>query len=335
MATTSAVAIKKHFGPLKDPRVRRRRRHRRLDIIVIAICSGITDCDNWQAMEIFAQKRAAWFQRFLSLRNGIPAHDTLERAFDRIDPRAFATCFCSWIQAVSGALGMPQIAIDGKTLRRSFDRSAALGPLHLVSAWATAQNLTPGQVAVAGKSHAITALPRLLEWLDVQGALVTLDALGCQKPIAQRIADGGGDYVLTVRANQERLREDIQATVQQALDEELPTKAVSSHTMSADGHGRHEERSYLVVSNLESIRDQALWPKLKVVGLCYSERTRNGQTSSEVRYFIGSRRMSAQRYGAALRNHGRIANRLHGPFDGTSGAECGRIQKRNGAPNLA
>jgi len=335
MATTSAVSIKKHFVRLKDPRVRRRRRHRLLDIIVIGICGVIADCDNWQEIEIFAQKRASWFKRFLSLRNGIPSHDTFERVFDRIDPRIFAGCFCSWVQAVSDALGMPQIAIDGKTLRGSWDRSAALGPLHLVSAWATQQQLTLGQVAVEGKSNEITAIPQLLELLDVHGALVTLDAMGCQKEIARKIVDGGGDYVLTVKENQERLLEDIQATVQQALDGDLPAAVVSRHTTSEDGHGRHEERSYVVVHNLEGIRDRALWSELKAVGMCYRERTVAGVTSTEVRYFIGSRRMSAKRYGAALRNHWGIENNLHWQLDVTYAEDGSRLQRRHGAQNFA
>jgi predicted transposase YbfD/YdcC len=335
MATTSAVSIKNHFAQLKDRRVRRRSQHRLLDIIVIGICGVIADCDNWQDIEIFAQKRASWFKRFLSLRNGIPSHDTLERVFDQIDPRVFAGCFASWVQAVSDALGLPQIAIDGKTLRGSRDRSSTLGPLHLVSAWATQQHLMLGEVAVDGKSNEITAVPRLLEVLDVQGALVTLDALGCQKDIAHKIVDGGGDYVLTVKENQERLLEDIQATVEKALDGDLPAALVSHHTTSEEGHGRHEERSYVVVHNLEGIRDEALWPKLKSVGMCYSERTVNGKTSMEVRYFIGSRRMSAKRYGSALRNHWRIENNLHWQLDVTYGEDRSRIQKRHGAENFA
>jgi predicted transposase YbfD/YdcC len=259
----------------------------------------------------------------------------LERVFDRIDPRIFAACFSSWVQAVSNALGMPQIAIDGKTLRGSRDRSAALGPLHLVSAWATQQQLTLGQVAVEGKSNEITAIPRLLELLDVHGALVTLDAMGCQKEIARKIVEGGGDYVLTVKENQERLLEDIQATVQRALDGDLPAEMVSRHTTTEDGHGRLEERSYVVVHNLQGIRDCALWSELKAVGMCYSERTIEGVTSTEVRYFIGSRRMSAKRYGAALRNHWGIENNLHWQLDVTYGEDASRLQRRHGAQNFA
>jgi predicted transposase YbfD/YdcC len=335
MATTNAVSIRKHFAALRDPRMRRRRRHRLLDIIFIAICGVIGDCDSWQDIAVFADKRAAWFRRFLGLRHGIPSHDTFERVFDRINPRVFATCFCSWVQAVSEALGTPHIAIDGKTLRRSFDQPSRLGPLHLVSAWATKQNLALGQVAVDGKSNEITAIPRLLQLLDLKGALVTLDAMGCQKDIAQKIVAAGGDYVLTVKENQERLLDDIQTTVQQALDGELPAAVVQEHSTSERGHGRQEERSYLVIDHVKGIRDRAQWAKLKVVGMCCSERTVNGKTSTEVRYFIGSRPRGAKYYGRALRDHWRIENSLHWQLDVTCSEDDSRIQKRNGAQNFA
>jgi len=335
MATTSAVSIKKHFAVLKDPRVRGRRRHRLLDIIVIGICGVIADCDTWQDIEIFAQERAAWFKRFLSLRFGIPAHDTLERVFDRIDPRAFSVCFCRWVQAISAALGRAHIAIDGKTLRRSFDAASGLGPLHVVSAWATQQHLSLGQLAVDGKSNEIKAIPRLLELLDLHGALVTLDAMGCQKEIAHKIVDAGGDYVLTVKDNQEHLLDDIQATVQKALDGELPDALVDQHTTTERGHGREEERSYVVVQCVDGIRDRAHWSKLKVVGMCYTESKRAGKASTETRYFIGSRRMNAKRYGQTLRHHWRIENCLHWQLDVTCGEDDSRIQNRHAAENFA
>ena len=334
MASLSKVAIRNHFVSLKDPRVRGRTQHRLIDILVIAICGVIADCDNWREIELFAQQRAAWFKRFLSLRQGIPSHDTLERVFDRIDPRAFSLCFVRWVQALSACLPVAQIAIDGKTARRSFDQSSGLGPLHLVSAWATQQHLTLGQVAVDGKSNEITAIPPLLELLDLKGALVTLDAMGCQKDIAAKIVAGGGDYVLTVKDNQERLHQDIQATIEQALDGGLRPASVSQHESRERGHGREEMRSYVVVSCLDHIRDRTLWSKLTVVGMCYSERTVKGKTSAETRYFIGSRPMSARRYGQTLRNHWSIENSLHWQLDVSFGEDDSRVQKRHAAANL-
>lgn len=335
MVVSSPASIKRHFGKLKDPRIRRRLRHELLDIIVIAICAVIADCDTWEDIGLFARKRQDWLGRFLTLPNGVPSADTFCRVFSRLAPEAFGACFQSWVRAVSTAVGLPHIAIDGKSLRRSADRAAGLGPLHLVSAWATQQHLTLGQVAVDSKSNEITAIPQLLALLDLQGALVTIDAMGCQKEIAAQIVAGGGDYVLTVKANQEHLLEDIQATVERALDGHLPTTQVEQYTTVERGHGRQEERSYVVIQNVEGIRDRPLWRQLTTVGMCCSERTVHGKTSTEVRYFIGSRRLSAKRYGQVLRNHWGIENNLHWQLDMTFDEDSSRICERNAAHHFA
>lgn len=191
------IAIRKHFRQLKDPRRRHRRKHLLMDIIVIAVCAVICGCNDWQEIVTFSRERHDWLKRFLELPNGIPSHDTFERDFDRIDPAGFQACFRSWMQSLNEALGVKQIAIDGKTLRGS--GTSKLGTLHLVSAWSTANHLSLGQVAVAEKSNEITAIPQLLELLDVKGAFVSIDAMGCQKEIAAKIRERGGDYVLTVK----------------------------------------------------------------------------------------------------------------------------------------
>jgi hypothetical protein len=185
--------LARHFAPLSDPRVRGRCEHRLLDIIVIALCGVIANCDDWQQIALFARERRAWFARFLPLPNGIPSHDTFERVFDRLDPAAFQACFRSWVQALTAGLDLPHVAIDGKTLCGSGRRDLDRGPLHLVSAWATAAHLSLGQVAVAAKSNEITAIPALLELLDLKGAFVTIDALGCQTKIAAQVLRSGGD----------------------------------------------------------------------------------------------------------------------------------------------
>ena len=227
-AITHVGSIKKHFAKLRDPRVRGRTQHRLIDIIVMAICAVIGNCDDWPDIALFAQKRQSWFKRFLALPNGVPAHDTFERVFALLDPRAFERCCLAWLRAAADQIGVGHIAIDGKTLCGS--ASAKLGPLHLVSAWATQANLSLGQVAVDRKSNEITAIPQLLALLDLKGALVTIDAIGCQKEIARHIVAAGADYVLTVKANQEHLLEDIQTTVEKALDGELPAPVVEEYT---------------------------------------------------------------------------------------------------------
>ena len=186
MAATSRVgSIRKHFRSLKDPRVIGRTRHRLSDIIVLAICGVIANCDDWPDIALFAQKREAWFRRFLALPGGMPAHDTFEQVFAALDPRVLERCCVAWLREVAGLVGVSHIAIDGKTLRGS--AGSSLGPLHLVSAWATQAQLTLGQVAVDGQSNEITTIPALLALLDLNGALVTIDAIGCQTAIAKKL----------------------------------------------------------------------------------------------------------------------------------------------------
>jgi predicted transposase YbfD/YdcC len=332
-ATTRVGALRKHFRPLQDPRVIGRSRHLLFDIIVLAICGVIGNCDDWPDIALFAQKRATWFRRFLRLPHGVPSHDTFERVFAALDPRAFERCCLAWLREVAGLLGVGQIAIDGKTLRGS--AGAALGPLHLVSAWATQAHLTLAQVAVDGRSNEITAIPQLLALLDLRGALVTIDAIGCQKAIAQQVVAGGGDYVLVVKGNQGHLLEDVQATVARALDGELPAGAVRTYTTREDRHGRQEERSCVVIERVTGIRDRRLWPGLTTVGICHRERTIDGRSSAEVCYFIGSRRMGARRYAQALRSHWGIENNQHWQLDVSFHEDASRIENRHGAASFA
>jgi len=329
----SDLSIPTYFAKLKDPRRRHRRLHHLQDIIVIALCAVIAGAQDWQAIETFGRKRRAWLQRFLELSNGIPSHDTFERVFDRIKPQAFQACFRAWVQAVSASLKIKHVAIDGKTLRSS--GSAKLGPLHLVSAWATAQHLSLGQVAVEAKSNEITAIPVLLELLDLQGALVTIDAMGCQKAIARKIVDQGGHYALTVKDNQEHLRADIQQAFEKAFDTDFAGLDYDTYETRERGHGRDEYRCYTVLHTTEGIRHASDWADLTTIGLCYSERSVQGKTTTEVRYFMGDKRASAKYYGTGLRNHWGIENNLHWQLDVNFGEDHNRVQKRQAAENLA
>jgi predicted transposase YbfD/YdcC len=334
MAAISRVgSIKNYFASLKDPRVRKRTEHRLIDIIAIALCGVIANCDGWTDIIDFATNRIAWFKRFLQLPNGIPSHDTFERVFAKMDPAVFNRCCIGWLRDVSDLVGLGHVAIDGKTLRGS--ASSKLGPLHLVSAWATEAKLSLGEVAVEGKSNEIKAIPELLKLLDLKGALVTIDAIGCQKAIAQQIVDKGGDYLLAVKANQEHLLEDIQATVTKALDGDFPKHQVATVTTKAEGHGRIEQRTYIVITNLKTIRDRKLWAGLTTVGMCLRERTSNGKTTEEAHYFIASGRLGARKAAKALRGHWGIENNLHWQLDVHLGEDKSRIQERNAARNFA
>src|SRR5450432_1953386 len=327
------LSIPKHFRKLKDPRRKHRRLHRLQDILVIALCAVIAGAQDWQDIETFGRKRYGWLKRFLELPNGVPSHDTFERVFDRLNPPVFQACFREWVQAVQEALRIKHVAIDGKTLRGS--GTAKLGPLHLVSAWATGQSLSLGQVAVDSKSNEITAIPALLELLDLKGALVTIDAMGCQKAIAQKIIDQGGDYILTVKDNQEHLLQDIERSVAQAFEGDFAGVEHDAFETRERGHGRDEYRSYTVIHSTAGLRHAADWAKLTTIGMCYSERTVAGATSEETRYFIGSRKASAKTYGTALRDHWRIENTLHWQLDVTFGEDRNRVTKRHAAENLA
>ena len=328
----SPLTIHKHFRSLKDPRVAGRRKHLLSDIVVITICAVISGCNDWQETATFAQVRHEWLKQFLRLPNGVPSHDTFERVFNRLDPAGFQACFRTWMQALHEALGLSQIAIDGKTLRGS--GTGGQQALHLVSAWATANSLSLGQVAVAEKSNEITALPRLLELLDVNGALVSIDAMGCQKDIAAKIVERGGDYVLTVKDNQPSLLTAIQDCFNQAIETNFADVTHNKFQTEETGHGRKETRCYEIITNPQ-LPMQTEWAGLSVIGMCHHESTRNGKTSEEVRYFIGSRKTTAKVYGMALRNHWRIENTLHWQLDVTFAKDKNRVSQRQGAENLA
>lgn len=332
---TSTLSIRRYFGRLKDPRIQGRCRHQLVDILTIAICGVICGCKDWQQVVTWAEKRHDWLKTFLALPEGIPAHDTLERVFERLKPEAFHACFQRWIAALAEGLKIRHIAIDGKTLRGSGKTARGWKPLHVVSAWATAHQLSLGEVAVTEKSNEITAIPRLLELLDVSGALVTIDAMGCQKEIAQQIVARKGDYLLTVKENQPNLLQAIHTCFVTAAECDYRGYDHDEYETYERGHGRIEKRSYSILTDPKDFSVSEDWPKLQVIGVCYSERTIGDKTSEEVRFFMGSKKASARAYGQALRNHWGIENSLHWQLDVTFREDDNRVTQRNSAENLA
>jgi len=328
------ASIWRCFTTLKDPRRSHRpKKHLLLDIVAIALCAVIAGAKDWDQIADFAAQRHDWLKTFLALPNGIPSSSTLERVFTALSPAALQSCLLRWLHGCAGALGIGQIAIDGKSVRGSAGQ--ALGALHLVSAWATRAKLSLGQVAVADKSNEITAIPLLLRLLDLKGALVTLDAMGCQKKIAADIVAGGGDYVLTVKGNQEGLYDDILQAFVDASEVDFAGYEHDTYEAEERGHGRAEKRRYTVLYDLRGIRQRGEWAGLSVIGLCYSERAVAAKTGEQLRLFIGSRRAGAQVYGEALRGHWGIENDLHWQLDVTFGEDDSRIRDRNAAQNLA
>ena len=329
----SSPSITKHFMTLKEPRRRNCCLHLLLDTVTIAICAVIAGCDTWEQIELFGNNHYDWFKRFLPLPNGIPSHDTFERVFDLIAPQEFQRCFTNWTQSVCRGLGLKHVPIDGKTLRSS--GKADLKPLHLVGAWAAEQQLILGQVAVDDKSNEITAIPRVLELLDLHGAFVTIDAMGCQKHIAAQIVDQGGHYALAVKENQPKLLEDIRESFIHALDTDYANLSHDTYETTDKGHGRTERRIYTVLHFTDLLRGAPDWKGLTTIGMCCSERTVNGVNSEEIRYFIGSKKASAKVYAAALRHHWGIENNLHWQMDVSFAEDDHRTKKRHAAENFA
>jgi predicted transposase YbfD/YdcC len=330
------LAIQTHFADLDDPRIDRTRLHNLMDIVVIALCAVICGSEGWEDIAKYGVAKHAWLKTFLTLPNGIPSHDTFRRVFCLLDPRAFQACFQRWIDALSAGLGIKRIAIDGKTVRRSFDRASGKVALHLVSAWASEQHLVLGQVAVDSKSNEITAIPKLLELLDVSGAMVSIDAMGCQKEIAAKIRAGGGDYVLSVKDNQPNLLEDIQQCFEKGLDTAFAGMDHSEHEECYRGHGREEKHSVHTILNPTGIRDEELWKDLKAITFVFSERQELGkEKTEEARYYIGSRAANAKTYTNSIRSHWGIENGLHWVLDVCFDEDQSRMRTDHSPENMA
>jgi predicted transposase YbfD/YdcC len=324
------------FANLRDPRRScREKKHPLLSIVAIALCAVIADAEDWPQVVAFGQRRRDWLESFLHLPNGIPSRSTFERVFSALAPYALQACLRRWLKDCVGALGIDHIAIDGKALRGSADASKGLGMLYLVSAWASEAKLSLGQVAVEGKSNEITAIPELLDLLDLSGALVTIDAMGCQKDIARKIVQRKGDYALSVKDNQPNLASDILAAMVRAWEVNFAGYEHDVYETSDHGHGRQEIRSYTVLYNPTGIRNQELWEGLTVVGMCRSERTVGTHTSEALHLFIGSRHASAKVYGEALRSHWGIENNLHWQLDVSFSEDDSSISNRTGAENFS
>jgi predicted transposase YbfD/YdcC len=303
-----------------------------LDIIGLTVCALIGGADDFVHVEAFGKAKLDWLKRFLDLPNGIPSHDTLGRVFARIDPDRFADSFADWVAAFAAPLGLGHVAIDGKASRGSRDGSKS--PLHTVSAWATEARLTLGIAHVDTKSNEITAIPKLLEMLDLQGALVTIDAMGCQKEIAAALREAGADYVLAVKENQPHLYEDIDALFERLVAADLELPGWSFCASSETGHGREETRGVWVLGQVEEVRDRGLWKDLRSLIVVVRERTVGDRTSTERSYYISSREASARELGDAIRGHWGIENGCHWVLDVGFGEDASRIRKDHAPANM-
>jgi predicted transposase YbfD/YdcC len=329
------LSILHHFQQLKDPRVARTRKHLLGDILVLALCGTVCDCDTFEDIEQWARCKHDWLKTFLELPNGIPSHDTLGRVFAALDPTAFQECFIDWMNALWDATGVKRLQIDGKAVRGARKRGGLGGCLHLVSVWAQENGLTLGQKAVADGSNEIPAIPALLRTLELEGALVTIDAAGCQKEVAQTVRACGGHYVLAVKGNQPTLHRDIQACFTEAAADDFAEVRHDVCATQEDSHGRIEERVCTVLYDLEGLSSKDDWADVKAVAMVYRRRQEGDKTSQEWVYYISSRKLTAKQMAAAVRGHWGIENGLHWMLDVVFGEDQSRVRSGHAAENLA
>ncbi len=331
------ASIETHFGSITDPRIERNKLHLLVDILTIAICASVCGADKWEDVEDFGKAKEAWFRTFLALPNGIPSHDTFNRVFNRLDPKEFQASFLSWINAASQLISGQVIAIDGKVLRRSHDRGVGKSAIDMVSAWATENHLVLGQVKVDEKSNEITAIPQLLKALEISGCIITIDAMGCQKSIAEEIVDQGAEYILALKDNQGNLFEDVKLLFDDLEESEYKAYPFDYHITVNKGHGRIEIRECWTISEtttLSHLRGYADWKKLNTVSRIRAQRWIGDKKSCEDRYHIASV-TGARKVLNAVRSHWGIENELHWSLDMTFDEDRSRVRKDYGAENLA
>ncbi len=332
----SLETLVQHLGAVEDPRCEGKVEHRLLDILVIAVCAVIACAESWDDIALYGRSKLAWLSTFLDLPNGIPSHDTFRRVFMLIDPDAFEAGFTAWVGSLAAGFAREVIAIDGKTVRRSFDHRREHSPLHLVSAWASEQSLVLGQRYVDGKSNEITAVPELLDQLALDNGIVTLDAMGCQTAIAERIRARGGDYLLTLKANHPLALE----AVVKHFDEHCFCRGAPCRAdcdAFDDTHGRLVRRRVFASTEAATLEALSGWPGLHTVLAVETIRSVNSapKVESDIRYFLSSCRDDPAVLGQAIRTHWSIENALHWVLDVTFREDDSRVRDRRAARNLA
>lgn len=331
------ASFHEHFAVLTDPRCpcAPNSRHLLMDILVIAVCAVISGAEGWEDIEEYGEANAEWLKDLLDLPHGIPGHDTFRRVLSQLDPEELTQCFIAWTQALSEASGGDIVSIDGKTLRHSFDQATATAAIHMVSAWASANRLVLGQLKVEEKSNEITAIPKLLHLLDLKGAVVTIDAMGCQKEIATTITEQGADYVLALKDNHPTLSEAVTLFLNDARDTGFADIAHAYHETVDGDHGRIETRRYWITSEIEWLGAKGSWSNLHSVGMVEARRDVGDTVQVETRYFLTSLPAQGVRFAQAVRQHWGIENSLHWVLDVSFDEDACRIRKDKGAQTFA
>lgn len=338
MSDKITSSIQEHFSELEDPRRQHLNDHPLINILTIALCGVIAGAEGWTNIESFGIQKQVWLGQFLDLTNGIPSHDTFGRVFARLDPEQFRKSFLNWVQAIFEVTSGQVIAIDGKQLRRSHDKTLGKKAIHMVSAWATENRLVLGQVKVKTKSSEITAIPALLAVLDLTGCIVTIDGIGTQVKIARQIIKQGGDYLLPAKKNQLQLYEDIKLFFELAQQNEFAKVTHTYHRTVDNRHGRMEIRQCWAISGEESLsflRGHGNWPGLKTIVMIESERHLKKKVKRKISFYITSLTNDARRILAAKRTHWGIENSLHWVLDVAFREDDSRVRQGNAAENLA
>lgn len=333
------VSILDYFRDLEDPRSTVNRKHLLGDLIVISICAVLSGADGPKAIGIWANSNSTWLHGHLDLPNGVPSHDTIGRLLATLKASAFQSCFQKWITSLRDEAEnhdtQELVAIDGKALRRSHDRKHDLGPLFLVSAWSVQRGISLGQLATEQKSNEITAIPELIESIDVTGAIVTIDAAGCQKNIAGKIIDGGGDYVLALKGNQGNLHQGVVDWIAEQTENEFANVETRYHKETLKGHGRLDILEYYHFKVPDSLPGLSQWKGLRTIGMAIRTSRQGEKETVDVRYFISSLRLGVRRFAKSVRGHWGIENTLHWCLDVTFREDESRVRNRLAADNLA
>ncbi len=323
------TSLHKHFSSLRDPRIKRNKKHLLSDIVILTIIAAICGAESWDSIELFGKTKINFLKTFLKLPNGIPSHDTINRVFSMLNPRTFERLFFQWASSLKDkGIETEVISIDGKTVRGSKDTFHGQSPIHLVNAWAGHNELILGQCKSDGKSNEITTIPLLLEILDIEGCIVTIDAMGAQTKIAEDIIEGGADYILALKGDQQNIREETESIFR-------AQKPGSTNETTEKGHGRIETRKCEVISNLEFLYGKEKWKNLSSIIKISTERCIRDKTEKETRYYISSLKTTAENFNEHIRMHWGVENKLHWTLDMTFNEDRQRKRNKMAAQNFS